>query len=192
MSFGEQAWNVICKNVPVLAKRLDTSSKLIEVRYSDRYLRSPLTLLLLHSLLRGMENYAGGATGATKINICTSELGDYGKSYLRQFNHDWLDEEDRRQVAEHWFKSSFPKFKWLLHKNKELPHARELELIWADSKWVIRLDQGVGYWVIQRHVPSDFPFDRHIDQQVESLKKANLKIEQGNKNNPTYWYCRQS
>jgi ATP-dependent helicase YprA (DUF1998 family) len=191
MSFGEQAWNFICKNVPVLAKRLDTSPTLIEVRYSDRYLRSPLTLLLLHSFLKGLENYVGGVTGATKIDVCTSELGGYGKSYLRQFNHDWLDEEDRRQVAEHWFKSSFPKSKWLLHKNKELPHARELELIWADSKWVIRLDQGVGYWVIQRHIRSDFPFDRHIDQQVESLKKANLKIEQGDKNNPTYWYCRE-
>ena len=191
LTFGERAWNWIYDTVPDLAKRLDTPSTLIEVRYSDRYLRSPLTLLLLHSLFRGLENYTGGLTGTTKIGILTSKLGNYGNSYQRMFYHDWQDEEDRRQVAEHWFKSDFPNSRWLLHDHKELPHARELELIWADSKWVVRLDQGVGYWAIQRYVRSDFPFDRDEQQQVKSLKKANLQIEQSDKRNPTYWYCSQ-
>lgn len=192
LTFGKRVWNWICETVPDLAKRLDTPSTLIEVRYSDRYLRSPLTLLLLHSLLRGLANYTGGLAGTTKVGILTSKLGNYGNSYQRLFYHDWQDEEDRRQVAEHWFKSGFPNSRWLLHEHKELPHARELELIWADSKWVVRLDQGVGYWAIQRYVRSDFPFDRDVGQQVESLHKANLQIEQSDKRNPTYWYCRKS
>ena len=189
LTFGERAWTLICQNVPDLAKRLHGASTLMEIRYSDRYLRSPLTLLLLGSLLKGLSGYSGGVNGATKFDIRTSKLGNYGNNYLRHFYHDWMDEEDRRQVAERWFKSSFSSAKWNLYENKDLPHARELELIWADSKWVVRLDQGVGYWAIQRYVRSDFSFDRDVRQQVEILNKTNLQIEQSDKRNPTYWYC---
>lgn len=191
LTFGERAWNWIFETVPDLGNRLDLSSKLIEVRYSDRYLRSPLTLLLLHSLLKGLAHYKGGLAGTTKISILTSKLGNYGNSYQRTFYHDWQDEEDRRQVAERWLKSGFSNSRWLLHEHKELPHAREMELIWPDSKWVIRLDQGVGYWAIKRYACSDFPFDRDVQNQFERLKNTNLQIEQGDKDHPTYWYCSQ-
>jgi ATP-dependent helicase YprA (DUF1998 family) len=190
-TFGKQSWRWIHENTPDLAKRLDSALPLIEVRYTDRYLRSPLTLLLLHSLLKGLAHYAGGLVETTKIEILTSKLSNYGNSYPRQLNHDWQDEEERRQAAEYLFKSDFSNARWTLHDHKELPHARELELIWADSQWVVRLDQGVGYWAVQRRVPSDFPFDGDRHQQFECLNKYKIKlqIEQNDKHNPTYWYC---
>lgn len=189
--FGKQAWQAVCDNIPALAKQLASGAPLVEVRYSDRYLRSPLMLLLLNSLLQGLGQYTGGLVKATRVTVVTSQLNDNRSGYPRLLHHDWLEDGERRQVAECLFKINLSHFEWLLKENKQLPHARELELIWADARWLVRLDQGVGYWGIQRYVRSDFPFDQAAQEQVKFLHSRGFQIEQIDKRHPTYWYFRQ-
>jgi ATP-dependent helicase YprA (DUF1998 family) len=189
--FGKQAWETICSNIPTLANHLTSGSPLVEVRYSDRYLRSPLMLLLLNSLLQGLRNYAGGLTKATQVTIITSQLNDSRRGYPKLIFDDWQEDIERRQVAEQLLKINIPCFEWLLKENKQLPHARELELIWVDVRWFVRLDQGIGYWGISRNIRSDFPFDQPISEQIKFLYNRDFQIEQMDKRHPTYWYFRK-
>ncbi|WP_020561144.1 DEAD/DEAH box helicase [Thiofilum flexile] len=186
--FGKQAWETICEKIPTLAEQLTNDRPLVEIRYSDRYLRSPLMLMLLNSLLQGLNKYAGGLAKATRITVITSQLNDNKDGYPKFLYHDWPEDGERRQIAERLFKTNLPHFEWLLKEHRQLPHARELELVWANSRWLIRLDQGVGYWGVQRYVRTDFPFSQTIHEQVKFLQDKDFQIEQVDKKHPTYWY----
>lgn len=189
--FGKQAWQIICDNIPALAKQLASNSPLVEVRYSDRYLRSPLMLLLLNGLLQGLGKYAGGLAKVTRVSVVTSQLNDNRGGYPKLLHQDWQEDGERRQVAERLFKTNLPHFEWLQREHRQLPHARELELVWANTRWLIRLDQGVGYWGVQRYVRSDFPFSQSIQEQIKFLQSKDFQIEQMDKRHPTHWYIKQ-
>jgi hypothetical protein len=167
--FGNNFWACIERQVPLLAERLNASIPLEKVRYTDRYVRSPFTLLLLHSLLGGLTRYSGGLHSSTDVTVLTAKLERLNTDSPRLMYHDWRDGEDRRIVAEDWFKESHPVFSWHEEETRLLPHARELELIWADGEqWSIRLDQGVGYWRIAHHIRPEFPFESETDRQVKA------------------------
>jgi len=160
------------------------------VRYTDRYLRSPLTLLLLHELLNGLARYPGGLTPATTVQINTAELERSGMDSPRLLSHDWRDGEDRRQVVETWFGASWPEFQWRQAPLRTLPHARELALTWSNGEcWTMRLDQGFGYWRAASRTRPEFPFDSEVARQIARLQQASVIIEPLNPAYPTYWYC---
>lgn len=61
---------------------------------------------------------------------------------------------------------------------------------WSDSEsWLIRLDQGFGYWGTVSETRPEFPFDTDVMRQVGKLRGANLTIEPLHPDYPTYWHC---
>ena len=66
------------------------------VHYSDRYLRSPLTVLLIRELLGALADYAGGLVASTRVAITTSQLQCNDTQESRWLFHDWRDATDRR------------------------------------------------------------------------------------------------
>jgi DEAD/DEAH box helicase domain-containing protein len=189
-TFGERAWALLEQRFPILVERLNGSMPLVDIRYTDRYLRSPFNLLLLHSLFSGLACYSGGLVSTTSIHVDTALLERFNTDPPRLINHDWQDGEDRRNIADLWFKESYPVFHWRESAIRDLPHARELELIWADGLGVcVRLDQGVGYWRVASQIRQNFPFESDAGQQIKRLCQLNIIIEPGSKNHPTYWYC---
>lgn len=189
-TFGKRAWTLLGKQAPWLTERLNRATPLQAVRYTDRYLRSPLALLLLHELLNGLAHYPGGLTPATTVQVNTTELERSGLDSPRLLSHDWRDGEDRRQVVETWFSASWPQFQWHQAPRRSLPHARELALTWSNGEcWTMRLDQGFGYWGTTFGARPDFPFDHDVARQIEKLRGVNLIIEPLNPHYPTYWYC---
>jgi hypothetical protein len=191
-TFGEHAWTLLERLSPRMAERLNTSAPLKSVRYTDRYLRSPLALLLLHGLLKGLLRYPGGLVLATAVRVETARLDHPGNEQPRLMFHDWRDGDDRRQVVEQWFQESWPTFAWHEAIPRELPHARELVLTWSNGEcWSVRLDQGFGYWRTASRARPEFPFDNDVARQIGKLRGANLVIEPLNPDYPTYWYCGQ-
>ncbi|MBE2294707.1 MAG: DEAD/DEAH box helicase [Phycisphaerales bacterium] len=189
-TFGERAWIFLEKQAPRLAERLSRATPLQAVRYTDRYLRSPFTLLLLHDLLQGLAHYSGGLTPTTEVRVETATLHHSGTEQPRRIFHDWRDSYDRQQVVKQWFQQSWPTFTWHEATPRTLPHARELVLTWSNGeRWSIRLDQGFGYWGTASGTRPDFPFDHDVAQQIGKLRGTNLIIEPLNVNYPTYWYC---
>ncbi len=191
-TFGERAWTLLERLAPRMAERLNTAAPLKSLCYTDRYLRSPLALLLLHGLLEGLTRYSGGLALATEVRVNTAKLGRPGTEQPRRMFHDWRDGNDRQQVVEKWFQESWPAFAWSEETPRALPHARELALTWNDDeRLLIRLDQGFGYWSTVSGTRPDFPFDNDVTRQIGKLRGANLIIEPLNPDYPTYWYCGQ-
>jgi DEAD/DEAH box helicase domain-containing protein len=185
--FGQQAWQRIVQEVPQLHQRLVGAQPLAEVHYSDRYLRSPLTVLLLRELLGALAHYAGGLVTSTRCTITTSQVQRHDTQDPRWFYHDWRDATDRRQVFTQVFET-LGQFSLLEDVSTHLPHARELRLIWADGiAWTLRLDQGVGYWRAC-NAREPFPFEQSVERQVERLRTGEIAIEASHPSYPTYWY----
>jgi DEAD/DEAH box helicase domain-containing protein len=190
LSFGDKAWAFVIKQTPKIGELLNRNITLIDIRYSDRYLRSPLVLLLLRSLIGALSEFSSGLTSQTRLSVQTTQLNRIGTDQPRRIYHDWRDSEDRREVVNAWFGSKFANLDWQEHEIADLPHERRLELIWEDgTKCSIILDQGVGYWRLVHGVRSEFPFESDTKQQVNWLDRANVVIEAGSKTYPTHWYC---
>ena len=187
--FGRQAWQRLFEKCPRLRDRLKGDQPLSAIQYSDRYLRSPLTLLLMRELLGELANYRGGLIADhTCLSLTTSHL-PRRDTYEQPcwLHHDWRDATDRRQVFERLF-DGLGQFTLDVSSQTRMPHARELQLIWPDDTvWTLRLDQGVGYWRV-RNSREPFPFEQSVDRQLERLKSCEIDIEAGYPAHPTYWY----
>ena len=152
-----------------------------------RYLRSPLTVLLIRELLGALADYPGGLVASTKCAIAISPLQRNDTQEPRWLHHDWRDATDRRQVFEQVF-DRLGQFALSAEGHTQLPHARELRLAWTDgSAWTLRLDQGVGYWRACNY-REPFPFEQPVARQVERLRSCELDVEAGHPSYPTYWY----
>jgi hypothetical protein len=185
--FGQRAWQRIVQEVPQLRQRLVGAQPLAEVHYSDRYLRSPLTVLLLRELLGSLADYAGGLVASTRCIITTSQVQRNDTQDSRWFYHDWRDATDWRQVFAQVF-ATLGQFSLCEDVYARLPHARELQLVWTDGiAWTLRLDQGMGYWrACNSREP--FPFEQSIERQVERLQTGEIAIEASHPSYPTCWY----
>jgi DEAD/DEAH box helicase domain-containing protein len=157
------------------------------VHYSDRYLRSPLTVLLIRELLGALADYPGGLVAGTRLAITTSQLQRNDTQESRWLHHDWRDATDRRQVSEKIF-DSLGQFILYEKVYTQMAHARELRLSWSDgSVWTLRLDQGVGYWRACNY-REPFPFEQPVGRQAEHLRLCEIDIEAGHASHPTYCY----
>jgi hypothetical protein len=191
--FGERAWTWLETQVPPLARRLRGNVPLISVHYVDRYLRSPLTLMMLHRLFSGLlSGRTGGLLMTTAIQVETALLDRPSPIAPRLLFHDWRDGYDRLQVVERWFRETWQDFHWQEEANRDLPHARTLTLTWNDGEcWSLRLDQGFGYWGLAGRQTRDFPFDNSVERQLAALKADNSALRPLNDRHPTYWYCQR-
>lgn len=190
MDFGQQAWTWITDQVPTLASWLNADKPITSVRYTDRYLRSPLTIVLLYRWIEALKAYPGGANEATELEIVTALLQRYENKWPRLIYDDWTEANDRREAVTQWFGSIWPKFAWQdTESAKSLPHGRILQLVWDDSQHcTIRLDQGLGYWHVKRGIRPSFPFDRDTSSQVAKLNNSNPVVTSSNPEYPTDWY----
>ncbi len=189
--FGTKAWKLLTAKEEGLRKKLAGKTPLTALDYTDRYLCSPLMLLLLHNLLKGVKG-GGGIGEATRVSISTAELqpGDARIPFL--IFHDWQSNFVRREVYRKLFS-------WCANfvfndqlTRRDLPHARTLTLKWADGTgYEIRLDQGVGYWRTDGgRVP--FPFDQLAEHQASFLRKMDVAIRAMSRAHCTSWYVRQT
>jgi len=188
-TFGDRVWRLLEQQALELTRHLRGAEPLQSVSYSDRYLRSPLTFVLLRGVLEGLARYPGGLTPATLIQVNTAKLDRLAAETPRLLFHDWRDSGDRQHVIETWFAEMWPNFIWQEASSRTLPHARELTLIWNDRDcWTMRLDQGFGYWGAAPRIRPEFPFDREPARQIAKLQQASLIVEPLNPNYPTHWY----
>jgi len=185
--FGKNAWNTVCEKVPELKRMLEIGPKLLKVEYSDRYLLSPIVLRLLQELLTALESYTGGTAKTTELSILTSKMVRIDLREPRLVFHDWRDANDRQVVFGALLNIAGALDFREMSKN-DLPHARMFRLHWPDRvSWNIRLDQGIGYWRVDRG-PKAFPFDQGTDRQIAYLKELDVKVYGGSHSYPTFWY----
>jgi len=189
-AFGTRAWALLASQVPALAQRLRGAVALGSVRYVDRYLRSPLAVILLHRFLTALQDYSGGIGPETELRIDTATLDRPAPGQPRLLFHDWRDGFERQQIIAAWYRETWPGPVWAEAPTRDLPHARMLQLIWPDGEqWSVRLDQGLGYWALPPRQRADFPFTAAPETQMRALANASPVVGAANPNHPTWWYC---
>ncbi|MBJ6609931.1 MAG: DUF1998 domain-containing protein [Candidatus Thiothrix moscowensis] len=171
--FGLRFWNKIREQIPIFGK-LMSSSKLVTVRYSDRYLQSPSYILLLAQILGelGRED-----SYALSINTVFKDKDRVGHLIY----HDWDSSYDFEKVLSQWIKycTNVKPHLDIALETRSVPHRRILSLEFDSGETVqIRFDQGVGYWQLQCiGGVHRFDFNRSSDEQVMRLKESLLKIK---------------
>ena len=165
--FGARFWALIQVEAPLTLGAL-RSVGVNEVHYDDRYLSSPLSFLLLASVLTSVPGLIKGGL----INIRTAKLSSPGY-YHTYVYHDFGDDRVRAEVVS----ALLPAARFEASPRRELPHARSLSLTLSDSRRVsILFDQGFGAWKCdsQRHDFSVVPAKqaRQLREQVFPVRIA--------------------
>ncbi len=184
--FGRRFWERLLAQSPMLASALSSGHELAEVRYADRYLRSPIAIRLLVSVIGALSPELGVSEG-TIVTVLTARLDHgIGRSPSR-VSHDWQQDGDRRQVFDVVVSRMRLEATLRGSERRDLPHARELTLRWRDGRsCTLRLDQGFGYWCSPANSP--FPFDRLPAQQAEALLQMVLTVQAQSPKHPTIVY----
>lgn len=128
--------------------------ELQSVRYSDRYLRSPMSVMLALDTISAFGKALGNG-GPIDCEIITRPLnkGDWRRTPSRLWD-DWNSEHDRATVAQNCALSKSVALDWNI---AEPPHRREMTLSFVNGQTCqIFFDQGFGYWTAERHTKFDF------------------------------------
>ena len=163
-NFGNQFWKKIKDSSINLQKLIDDNVTVENIKYTDRYLRSPSTLALLYKVI-----------SSTVLNISEASLklesgiSKYERNDQELIKHNWENAENQEAVIENLFQDICQKLDVKIQNEYNLPHYRKLEFVLSNNKTLsIFLDQGFGFWGVERHA---YSFDGYIEDQTDFLKQ---------------------
>lgn len=169
VGFGERLVNYWVEQEPRLKEQLSNSA-LDKVVYTDRYLQSPSSLLLLSELLAKIAKERD-----IEIEVNTSfDVNDRSKEGFA-IHHDWIYQDDYETIFQGWLTHACSQNVQVTFADKgDIPHRRTLVLHFQSGKVVtVSLDQGLGYWKL--HLDRglhNFDFRRSVNEQVTRLGEA--------------------
>lgn len=149
--------------------QLIKNDEVVSISYSDRYLKSPWSLMLLGSFL---SLFKSDQLEAVKIQ--TLQPGSV--QFSSALSHDWKETEDLEAVMELWLGSILNTSLELELKKRprDIQHGRVITVAWATGlQSKIFLDQGMGYWIARTPYKDQLAFDFY--QSYEGQAKAMLE-----------------
>jgi DEAD/DEAH box helicase domain-containing protein len=148
----------------------------LSISYSDRYLKSPWSLMLLGGFLELFKN-----SELTHVEIQT--LYQVSTQVSTQLKHDWKRSDDQKEMIKLWLTDILDAKIVVQIKDKslDLQHSREIIVTWLSGKKSrIVLDQGMGYWyprTLTKDI-SEFNFYEKLknqhDQMIDKYKYSNM------------------
>ncbi|PRQ06508.1 DEAD/DEAH box helicase [Enhygromyxa salina] len=175
--FGRHFWNLVHTKVPNLRKRL-ASAPLETIEYSDRYLRTPLTMRLLLETLRILKAENPGAfTDATKVvvNTIPTDAGN-NRGTPSEFSHDWRSDADRSSTLAAAAERLGLTIELRQVNRRQLPHHRGFTLTWEGGSWMMRLDEGFGFLTEGKRADR-FPFGSDPKARANKLMSAKFVVD---------------
>lgn len=147
VGFGKRLKALMISRNETLATAL--SEPCIELRYSDRYLFSPLVVRLVSELFAGFADANTALFVDTLIQRRDQRRPRIGKT----LKEDWPDMADRNVVFQHLLAQITPTAKLVLHQ--DVPHRRRLDFRTSRGSGTIFFDQGVGSWITASNIAFD-------------------------------------
>ena len=186
-TFGYRFWELLATRVPELSTRLAGTANIKSFKYVDRYLRSPITIRLLYEIIVGLKQHCNQWAEDTILNIETAHYRHRTQKPHSDVCGDWEYETERNDVINKVLSIKDTNLDLSISTTKNMSHARELRLEWNDgASWIMRLDQGLGYWsTVSREL---FPFDQSLDIQSDNLLELNTNVTCRSSNHPTLLY----
>ena len=143
--FAKMYWRLVTEKHQPLQQHLKNGDELKSICYSDRYLCSPWTLILIAELIDGLKEVLQGNWSKPEIHIHTASKR-ISDSYQRKgILADWLDDSLRLRVIEAYFAAMDEHC--VAKASNDTQHGRFLHLCWqSGTTTTLRFDQGVSYW----------------------------------------------
>lgn len=175
--FGARLFGQLQRAAPALERRLKSGASLRAIHYSDRYLRSPLSVRLLVEVLRHLSSVPGGLGPTTQLTISTTYDDHQGGRYLG-LQGNWPSRDLQRTVTEMAIRQALKcEAQVEIAARGVLPHHRFLRFEWPDGKLAeIRFDQGLSGMQVSRQSPV-FDTSRRPETQVSNLLQLSAHIE---------------
>ena len=171
-SFGARMLALIDKQYPLSVQI--KKDPITAVVYTDRYLKSPLTLLILDSVIKELYCLNKKPFSTLELNISPTRQTYQNSEYLW---HDWQNSNMQQEVFKQWFSNYSNKISVNIIKS-QLQHARILKLMHESGEFTnIIYDQGMGYWgrITLPHAEASlrfYPFDQDALFQISHLNKC--------------------
>lgn len=161
-----------------------TNADMVEVRYHDRYLNSPLPVSLLLEFISAVKTVYAGRWGVTKFSLMLSPFIEEPRSGMspNKIWHNWSHPDARDRAVEAAFEFSGIEANVISRSKQDAIHARRLDFMLDNGNTVqVWFDQGCSYWQIPRANPgagrSWFPFDKSAEAQGEAIALADARVE---------------
>lgn len=181
--FGQRFWDVLF-NDHEEAQSLMNNTRITGVHYTDRYLKNPVALALLGSILRPLKTKL---TDGAEVTLDTL-FKDKDRPGNRPF-HDWMSIADFQDFADQWFAAALgrPVELTVFDSPRDIPHHRKLTVTFEDGQVLkIRFDQGMGYWRINFSSQWHY-FDFRDDVSFQLVKMAQACKEGNVANSEESW-----
>lgn len=132
--------------------------------YSDRYLQSPSSILMLGEVLFTL---VGNIDCRVHILTC---FDSFKKENGRFIYQDWADERKYKNVFNNWINLLGGANAQVDYKDKrDVPHRRCIDLLFESGKKAqITLDQGFGYWQLDLK-NRWYNFDSDVNEQIDRI-----------------------
>lgn len=169
--FGSAFWKTIFESKPELMEFL-TSEQIESVKYSDRYIQSPSSMLMISQLIAFICN------GSQSINSVVIETLYHEKQTMGSLlHHDWQDHDEFIEAYKTWIelKTSIRPDVICHERRSNIAHRRLLTLNLASGQELrFKFDQGVGYWQISeensRFSTVKYNFHSDLGPQLAALQ----------------------
>ena len=171
---GRAWWERFRSADPALARLLDGAEPLLEVRYEDRYLCSPLSLHLVERVLDGLTRFPGGIAAETEVEVRTGDMHRSTRACTR-VEHNFPDQGGRDGIARALFAGAEGlRASFVAVAKQNMAHRRTLLLRWPSGGRSIHLDEGLGFFRPVRRIDHD-GFAR-TEAQLEALRGLGVPL----------------
>jgi superfamily II DNA or RNA helicase len=161
--FGKVFWQQLISHHQTLKQHFDNGDEIDSISYSDRYLFSPWTVMLVAELIDGVRGLMGHSWSNPKINIFSAPKVNKDSYQKHGLFADWLSDSERVDIINNYFSSMNESCETLISSDTQ--HGRVMEVFWCKgSKTIIRLDQGIGYWGSADKPPY---FNNRLESQIQ-------------------------
>jgi len=175
--FGNRFWKQLIDQNKALQKHFVDGDEITSISYSDRFLYSPWTVILVAELIDGLRQSLGHAWSKPSISILSAPKIDKDAYQKRGLLADWFEDFMRVQVIESYFSAMDETCK--VSVSPEIQHGRFMQISWQNGKTtIIRLDQGVGYWGCADKPPyfdNTATSQKQVDDMLYLLNRINVK-----------------
>jgi DEAD/DEAH box helicase domain-containing protein len=186
--FGSKFWDEISKANGKLIEKLKSPTKLVEVKYSDRFLFGPLPVKLFLESIKALGKIVM-EDSKFELIVNTAYLSSNNYQPPSRISNNWQSTSVRDSILKDALNKTRSKVKVMSLDRRDLPHHRTFEFVWEDgTSKTIRLDQGFGYWKTTFRDNKFFNFHADTDSQAKQLDQIDVQIEGRSKRFPTIVY----
>lgn len=177
-NFGRLLLQKLLLNNSPIERQINAGVGIRAITYSDKFISSPLQILLVSELLKELVSMAPSKVDSVKIT--SLNLAEPNKTgYRRTVYNNWYPDEDpdRMELLQIRLENRVRTFDYeIIPDRKKISHARILTVEFENGQNIrIRFDQGVGYWNLSGSVA--YPFEGSLEDQAKWMDSRGRELE---------------